>query len=454
MPPDIAEGAFMPAELPHIDWDAVTDEATRLLSEFIRIDTSNPPGREKAACDWLAGLLRNEGIDDIAFYDASDDREHGTDRMNMTATMRGDGTKAPLILLNHTDVVPVERQYWDFEPFSGAVANGTVYGRGALDMKSMGIMELMSMFIIKRHRLPYTRDIVYMALADEETGGSRGAEWIEKQHPELLDAEYVLNEGGWGTAEVFGVRRPAVNCSVSEKGPLWLKLVAEGRPGHASVPHDDNALDRLVRALRRVQDWARPVEVVPELREYFERLHRNRILAEGPTQPFMERLAERNPVARAILTNTVSATTIRAGMKHNVIPGIAEATLDCRLLPGTDEVAFTQQVRDVIDDPKVRVETVFASSTPASPIDTELFGVIESTVHDHVEEALVLPSVSAGFTDSRVFRKHGVTSYGFIPYILETQEMMTVHGHNERITIENLRLGTQILFETVRRICS
>jgi len=444
----------MPAEPPRIDWDAVTEEATRLLSEFIRIDTSNPPGREKAACDWLAGLLRREGIDDVAFYDASDDREHGVDRMNMTATMRGDGTKAPLILLNHTDVVPVERQYWDFEPFSGAVADGTIYGRGALDMKSMGIMELMAMFIIKRHGLPHTRDIVYMALADEETGGSRGAEWIEKHHPELLDAEYVLNEGGWGTAEVFGVRRPAVNCSVSEKGPLWLKLTAEGRPGHASVPHDDNALDRLVRALQRVQDWARPVQVVPELREYFERLHRNRILEEGPSQPFMEQLAGRNPVARAILTNTVSATTIHAGMKHNVIPGIAEATLDCRLLPGTDEVAFTQQVRDVIDDPKVRVETVFASSTLASPIDTELFGVIESTVHDHVEEALVLPSVSAGFTDSRVFRKHGVTSYGFIPYILETQDMMTVHGHNERITIENLRLGTQILFETVRRICS
>jgi acetylornithine deacetylase/succinyl-diaminopimelate desuccinylase-like protein len=444
----------MPSDLPRIDWDAVTEEATQLLSDFIRIDTSNPPGREKAACDWLAGVFRKEGLDDIAFYDASDGRDNGVDRMNMTVTMAGDRTKAPLILLNHTDVVPVERQYWNFEPFSGAVADGVIYGRGALDMKSMGVMEMMAMFLIKRHGLPHARDVVYMALADEEAGGSWGIDWIESHHPELLDAEYVINEGGWGTAEVFGVRRPAVNCSVSEKGPLWLKLTAEGRPGHASVPHDDNALDRLVRALQRVQDWARPVELVPELREYFERLHRNRVLDEGPSQAFMEKLAGRNPVARAILTNTVSATTIRAGMKHNVIPGIAEATLDCRLLPGEDPDAFTQLVRDVIADEKVRVETVFASSTPASPIDTELFGVIESTVHDHIEEALVLPSVSAGFTDSRVFRKHGITSYGFVPYILETQEMMTVHGHNERITVENLRLGTQILFETVRRICS
>lgn len=441
----------MPA--PQIDWDAVTDEATELLSQFIRIDTSNPPGRERAACEWLAGLFRADGIDEIAFYDASDASEHGADRMNMTATMRGDGSKRPLILLSHTDVVPVERQYWDFEPFSGAVADGTIYGRGALDMKSMGIMELMAMLLIKRHKLPHTRDIVYMALADEEAGGAWGIEFMERRHPETLEAEYVINEGGWGNAEVFGVRRPAFNASISEKGPLWLKLTAEGRPGHGSIPHGDNALERLVRALQKVQDWARPVTVVPELRGFFERLQRHQVL-DDISREGMEALAERNIVARAILTNTISTTTLHAGMKHNVIPGIAEATLDCRLLPGADHDAFTQQVRDVIADPKVRVESVFSSSTEASPVDTELFGLIEDVVHEHMEEALVLPSVSAGFTDSRVFRKHGVTSYGFIPILLEMEEAATFHGHNERIRIENLRLGTQVLFETVRRLCS
>lgn len=439
-------------DAPKLDWDALTEEATQLLADFIRIDTSNPPGREKAACDWLAGIFRREGIDDIAFYDASDASEHGAERMNMTATLAGDGRKQPLILLNHTDVVPVERQYWDFEPFSGAVVDGVIYGRGALDMKSMGIMELIAMLIIKRHNIPHSRDIVYMALADEEAGGRWGIEWVEQHHPELLDAEYVINEGGWGSAEVFGTRRPAFNCSISEKGPLWLKLIAEGRPGHGSVPHHDNALDRLVRALQKIQDWNRPVTMVPELREYFDRLYRNRILDE-PTQELMESMAGNNLLANAILTDTISATTIHAGMKHNVIPGIAEATLDCRLLPGTDPDAFTEKVREIIDDPKVRVETVFESSTPSSSIQTELFGIIEDVVHDHVEEALVLPSVSSGFTDSRVFRKHGVTSYGFIPYLLEQNEAMTVHGHNERITVENLRLGCQVLFETVRRLC-
>ena len=443
----------MSAGTPAIDWDGITEEATQLLSEFIRIDTSNPPGRERAACEWLAAIFRREGIDDVAFYDASDASEHGADRMNMTATLSGDGSKPPLILLSHTDVVPVERQYWDFEPFSGAVADGVIYGRGALDMKSMGIMELMAMLIIKRHGLPHARDIVYMALADEEAGGIRGIEWIERNQPQLLDAEFVINEGGWGNQEVFGTRRPAFNCSISEKGPLWLKLVAEGRPGHASVPHDDNALDRLVRALARVQDWSRPVTLIPELAAYFERLHRAGIVGEASLEA-MEKLASKNLLARAILSNTVSATTARAGFKHNVIPGIAEATLDCRLLPGVDPAEFTERVREVIDDPKVRIETVYASNTPASPSATELFGTIENVVRDNVEEALVLPSVSAGFTDSRVFRRHGVTAYGFVPVLLETEEAMTIHGHNERISVENLRLGTQILFETVRRICS
>ncbi len=444
----------MAAEPPNIDWDAITEEAMQLLSDFIRIDTSNPPGRERAACDWLAGIFRREGIDDIAFYDASDSSENGADRMNMTATMTGDGSKQPLVLLSHTDVVPVERQYWDFEPFSGAVADGVIYGRGALDMKSMGIMELMAMLIIKRHKLPHTRDIVYMALADEEAGGKWGIEWVEQHHPELLDAEYVINEGGWGTAEVLGTRRPSFNCSISEKGPLWLKLTAEGHPGHGSVPHPDNALERLVRALQRVQDWSRPVAVVPELRGYFDRLYRNRVLDAEPSQATMEKLAERNLLARAILTNTISTTTLHAGIKHNVIPAIAEATLDCRLLPGVDHERFTQDVREVVNDKKVRVEPVFSASTEASPTDTELFGLIENVVHDHVEEALVLPSLSAGFTDSRVFRKHGVTSYGFIPIVLEQEDAATIHGHNERITVDNLRLGTQILFETVRRLCN
>jgi acetylornithine deacetylase/succinyl-diaminopimelate desuccinylase-like protein len=435
---------------PQIDWDQITSEATDLLCQYIRIDTTNPPGGEEAAARWLADLLRAEGIDDITFYDASDADSPG--RLNMRARLAGNGSKRPIVLLNHTDVVPVEREGWDEDPFAGVVKDGVIWGRGAIDMKGMGIMELITLFLMKRHSVPHARDIVFFAVADEEAGSEYGVEFLARHHPESLDAEYVLNEGGWGSTELMGVRRPVFNCAVSEKGPCWLKLSADGRPGHGSVPHSDNALARLVRALQRIAEWQRPRQIVPELSEYFARAHEHGFMAEEPSDDAIAALAEKNPLINAITTNTISMTTARAGVKHNVIPARAEATIDCRLLPGTDSKAFIEEVRQIVDDPKVSIEPVLDSNTPPSPIDTELMETIKAVTRDFVEDAVVLPFVSAGFTDSRVFRRLGITSYGFIPVMLEPIEAVTVHGHNERLSIENLRLGCQMMFEVVRRI--
>ena len=437
---------------PRIDWDAVTQGATDLLSRYIAIDTTNPPGNEERAVRFLEDILRREGIDDITFYDASDAQSRG--RLNMRAVLRGDGSAGPLVLLNHTDVVPVERDGWDEDPFAGIVKDGVIWGRGALDMKGMGIMELMAFLLVHRHRVPHRRDIVFFAVADEEAGSEYGVEFLAREHPESLAADYVINEGGWGTTEVMGVRRPAFNCSVSEKGPCWLKLSTEGRPGHGSVPFEGGALDRLVRALSRVQQWQRPRSVVPELSEFFAQAHRHGFLAGEPTDEAIVRLGDGNPLIRAITSNTISLTGARAGVKHNVIPATAEATLDCRLLPGYDADAFIDELRAVIDDPDVRIEKVLVSSTPPSPVSSELMQVIEDVSREYVEEAVVLPSVSAGFTDSRVFRRLGTTSYGFIPVIVEPMEAATIHGHNERLSVDNLRLGCQVLFEVVRRICA
>ncbi len=437
---------------PQIDWDRVTEEATDILCHYLRIDTTSPPGNEAPAAHFLAELLRAEGIDDITFYDASDAGSPG--RLNMRAVLPGDGSARALVLLNHTDVVPVEREGWQEEPFAGLVKDGVVWGRGALDMKGMGVMELMAVFLMRRLGIAHRRDIVFFAVADEEAGSEYGVEFLDKHHPDSLEAEYVINEGGWGTLELMGQRRPVFNCAVSEKGPFWLRLIAEGPPGHGSVPHDANALDRLVRALHRIQEWQRPRALVPELSEYFARAHRHGFMDQEPTEEAVSRMADKNPLIRAITSNTVSLTTARAGVKHNVIPARAEATLDCRLLPGVDSQAFLGELRAVIDDAEVRIETELDSNTPPSPIDTELMEVIEGVVREHVEEAVVLPSVSAGFTDSRVFRRRGVTAYGFIPILLEPREAATIHGHNERLSIENLRLGCQVLFEVVRRISS
>ncbi len=436
-----------------IDWDAATEEATELLSQYIRINTTNPPGNEEPAARFLEKILRENGIDDISFYDASDETSKG--RLNMLARLPGDGSGGkPFVLVNHTDVVPVEREGWDEDPFAGLVKDGVIWGRGAVDMKGMGMMELTAMLQLKRQGIPLKRDIVFLAVADEEAGSDYGAEFLAREHPETLDAEFVLNEGAWGATDMMGSDRPAFNCAVSEKGPCWVKLTTAGRPGHGSVPHGDNALDRLLRALHNVQEWKRPRTVVPELAEFFAQAHEAGYVADEPSDGSIKELAERNPLISALTSNTISITTINSGVKHNVIPATAEATLDCRLLPGTDPDAFIEELRGVIDDPEVAIERVLVSSTPTSPIDTELMSAIKAVARDHVEDATVLPSVSTGFTDSRVFRSRGVTAYGFIPALMTAQESITIHGHNERITIENLRLGCQMIYDILLRTCT
>ena len=436
----------MTATEPRIDWDGAFEEALGILQEYLRIDTSNPPGRERLACDFLGEILEREGIE-YELFDAGDER------VSLRAVLSGDGSKEPLMLLNHTDVVPVEREYWDEEPFAGLIRNGEIWGRGTLDMKGLGVAELLTVLLLKRSGLPLARDIVFLAVADEEAGGTLGIEWLERLHPEALVAEYVINEGGGGTTELFGVKRPVFTVTTGEKGPLWLRLVAEGRAGHGSVPHDDNALDRLVRALGRLQEWEREPQLSSALEEYFERLERAGIYRGGTTIEDLQATAASDVRVRALLTNTISATTASAGIKHNVIPGRAEATIDCRLLPGVDADAFEAELARVIDDPKVRIERVFAGSSDTSTHDTELFATIESVVRELVEDAVVTPGVTAGFTDSRVFRNQGVVAYGFSGGLTPPNLARTVHGHNERMTLDSFRLSCQMIYEVTRRMC-
>ena len=432
---------------PRIDWDAAFEEALATLRAYLRIDTSNPPGRERAACEFLGGILEREGVP-FTLYDAGDDR------VSLRAALPGNGARPPLLLLNHTDVVPVQREYWDEDPFGGAVRGGEVWGRGALDMKGLGVAELTALLLLRRTGQPLARDLVFLAVADEETGGGRGIEWLAEHHPEALDAEYVINEGGGGTTELFGVERAVFTVATGEKGPLWLRLVAEGRPGHGSIPHEDNALDRLVRALGRLQAWERAPALSPVLAEYFARLERAGVYRDGTGIDELARTAERDPRVRALLTNTISATTAAAGVKHNVIPGRAEATLDCRLLPGTDADAFEAEVARVIDDPEVRVERVFAGASEASAHDTELFATIEAVARELVEDAVVTPGLTAGFTDSRVFRDRGAVAYGFSGGLTPPDLARTVHGHNERVTLDGFRLSCRMIYEIARRTCA
>lgn len=432
---------------PAIDWAALHEEAIDILCRYIQVDTSNPPGRERLACEFLGDILTREGIP-FDLYDAGDDR------VTLRAVLKGDGSARPLMLMNHTDVVPVQREFWEEEPFSGLIKDGCIWGRGALDTKGLGVSQLLTFLTIKRLGIPLKRDLVYFAVADEEAGSQFGMEWMEKHHPETLEVEYCINEGGGGVTEMFGVERPVFMVAVTEKGPLWLRVVAEGRPGHASVPHEDNALDRLVRALYNIQMWQRDLAVSPLLTEYFDRLKRAGVFQGDATVDGLKSAAESDPRIRALLSNTISLTTATAGIKHNVIPARAEATLDCRLLPGIRPDEFQHELERVIDDPKVRLERVFAGWSEANSFETELFAAIEQVAKEHVEDAVVVPGVTVGFTDSRVFRNRGVISYGFSGGLSDPEFSKTVHGHNERIDIESFKLSCQIIYEITRRMCA
>ncbi|HEX6032358.1 MAG TPA: M20/M25/M40 family metallo-hydrolase [Tepidiformaceae bacterium] len=437
----------MTAVEPSIDWDALFEEAVGVLCRYIRVDTSNPPGRERLACEFLGEILRREGIE-YELYDAGDDR------VSLRAVLKGDGSKRPFMLLNHTDVVPVEREFWEEDPFGGLVKDGFIWGRGALDMKGLGVAQLMTFLTLKRQGVPLARDVVFFAQADEEAGSEYGMRFLVREHLETLDAEYVINEGGGGITELFGVERPVYAIGVAEKGPLWLRLVAEGRPGHGSVPHEDNALDRLVRALHRVQAWEQPLTVPEVLSEYFARLSRAGIYKGDPTPDGLREEAASNERIRAMLMNTISATTVSAGIKHNVIPARAEATIDIRLLPGVDPAEFQAELERVIDDPKVRIEEVHVRSSDTNPFDTELFRVMEDVVHEFMEDAVVVPGMQVGFTDSSELRNLGRISYGFSGGLNTPELSRTVHGHNERVSLESFRLNCEMIYEVTRRMCA
>jgi acetylornithine deacetylase/succinyl-diaminopimelate desuccinylase-like protein len=430
-----------------INWDDVAAEAVQLLQRYIRVDTTNPPGNEERAADFLAVLLAAEGIESRKLLSAPG-------RANLVADLAADGEEKPLILLNHTDVVPVEAGQWSIDPFAGEVKDGYLWGRGALDMKGMGVLELMAVLTLKRRGVKLRRPVRFLAVADEEAGSEYGVEWLDREHPEVLDGAFVINEGGYGAESYLGSERPLFGVSMAEKSPLWLTLHATGKPGHGSAPHEDNVLDRMVRALHRVQTWQRPFLMTPPVADALQAAFAEGYIDSDPAASTPTQIAERYRSLRTLLSNTISATGLQTGVKHNVIPATASATLDCRLVPGYDAGRFIAELREVIDDPRIEIEVAFASQSPASPADTELHATIEAVCHEVMPEAAVLPRVTAGFTDSRAFRRHGVPAYGFVPMLLGPEEQGGMHGNNERISLANLRRGVEVMYRVVERVCA
>ncbi len=421
----------------------MTLEATSLLREYVRIDTSNPPGNEMKAVEFLSGLLRAEGID-------AQVAEAAPGRGNLFARI---GPPGPTIcLLNHTDVVPVENRYWSVDPFAGDLRGGSVWGRGTLDMKGMAIIELMSFVLVKRLGWPLRRGLSFLAVADEEAGSEFGAKWVAEHRPAWMDADLVINEGAYGMANLPGGTQ-LFQVAPTEKVPLWLRLTVQGRPGHGSVPHEDNCVERLVRALARLETWKQPLEITQVMRDHVMALAAAGLVRAKDDRD-IEAAAERSPGLRARLANTVVLTTISTGVKVNVIPSEAEATLDCRLLPHVDVDGFIAALRSTLADEHIGIEVLNQSTGAATGMDHEFISVVDDVVGEMVEGARLVPEMTSGFTDSRIFRQRGVASFGFIPCLIPPGELSGIHGHDERISVDNLRLGMQILTRVLQRLCA
>ena len=438
-----------------MDWDQLLDEAIHHLQEYLRIDTVNPPGNEIEGVKFFNKIFDVETIPCQTF-------EPSPGRGNLLATLKGNGEKRPVLLLNHMDVVPVEKEQWSVDPFAGVIRDGYLYGRGALDDKSMGIVEMMALLILKRKKVSLARDILFFATADEETGGGWGVDWAVENIPSLREAEYALNEGGYVILNEQGVA-DRYEISSGQKVLFQLQLKTKGTSGHGSMPRPDNPNVKLVQALEKVTKWETPYNLLPMVKEYFLKMAPKQPPEErrfyedierGLGDPAFSRRLTSNPIYNAMIRDTISLTILQGGSKVNVIPSESTAALDCRLIPGSSKENFLKKIKRRLGD-EVEVEVISESrSLPPSPFDTDLFRAIQRFAAVNDPGCPVVPHLLPGATDSRLLREKGIITYDFCPFRLTEKEMMIIHGNDERIALENLRSGMKMLVEILKEVAT
>ena len=419
--------------------ESMEDEAVKLLQNYLRVDTISPPGNESRAVDFFAKILEKEGIE----YDSA---ESAPGRGNLWARLKG-GDKPALILLHHSDVVPANEEYWDFDPLSGEIKDGYILGRGALDMKGTGISHFANFLALHRSGKKLNRDVIFIAAADEESGGNYGVGWLIENKPEIFEgAGLLLNEGGSGFRSNDQV---IFSIEITQKIPVWLRLTSIDQPGHGSSPRTTSSVSRIVEALHKI--WNNPFE--PRILPAVERVFQERSI--GLDEPmaseyrdiktsiqnpdFMKRLQLFSPSTHALTRETCSLTRMEGSNKINVIPPKAWAEIDCRILPDKTPKDFIKQITDLIDDSNIEVELLMSGYPGVSPMDSELYLAIEEFIVQNYPNSKLSPSVSTGFTDSRFTRGIGIASYGFNTYIYEGNESSSIHGNNEKINEKSFR---------------
>jgi len=418
------------------DWPAVEKHALDLLQKYVRIASVNPPANTAEAAALIRGELEAAGFEPKLYTSGPNGQT------NLIVRLAGrDRSKKPLLLLNHLDVVPVDSKAWGaIDPFGAAIKDGQIWGRGTLDMKGLAVDQMTALIELKRAGIVPPRDIVMLCTADEEAGGGLGIRWMLKNHPDEVDPAYVLDEGGAGSRDLFAHGKLIFGISVGEKQMLWLRLRAKGTAGHGSQPIAENANMILLEAIRKAMEMPAGEKQNP--------------VVELMSKAAGGALAE-NKFTGAIQGNTMSLTTLQSGVgspvKPNVIPSTAEATLDCRLLPGINAEEFESGVKARINDRRVTVERLTDPvDAGLSSAETLLFAALRKALLKEHPDAVVTPMLVPYGTDSVLLRKRGVPAYGFLPMTLDTATIATMHSDQERIPVAEFLRGIHIYFDVLK----
>ena len=441
-----------------MDEQKIREDAAATMCRYVQFDTTNPPGNEMPAALWVRDQITDRKItSDIKIH------EPLPGRGLVVARIAGSENLKPLMINHHIDVVAADPSQWPHPPFGGRVADGFVWGRGTLDTKGLGVMFLLALESLISEGVKFRRPIVFTAVPDEEPGGDNGMRWLVENHLKDIDPEWVWDEGSGGLKDVFG-KGIVFAVAVAEKQIYRFKLIAQGEPGHGSMPHANSANTRLIAALQRIIETSRPLKTGPASAAMFAGLASTQ---KFPASFLLSRLA--NPLAlklagkslaaekftNAVLRDTVSVNIIQAGYQINVIPERAEAHLDCRLLPETDAREFHEWLVSRIADDRVRIEMIQTSPPSGmAPVDNPFYRAVTSAIHKYAPGAGVFPLLMAGATDGRYWRERGYPAYGFTPMLLEKSDIGRVHGIDERISIDNLLLGIKMTRDMIRELCA
>jgi acetylornithine deacetylase/succinyl-diaminopimelate desuccinylase-like protein len=443
-----------------LDWNAVATETRTHLQRMIRINTVNPPGSELGLAKYLDETLTAEGIETHLF-------EPSPGRAAFVARLRGDGSRRPVIIMAHMDVVGVERAKWSVDPFAAEIKGGYLYGRGAIDDKGMLAANLETILLLKRHVVDtggrLSRDVIFVANSDEEAGGEYGMGWLVANHRELIDAEFAVNEGG--RTRIVKGKPLYVAVQNTEKVAHVVMVTARGPSGHASVPLEGNAVFRLGRALAAIGEHREPVKMTPTTRAFFGQLatvwpndRERRAMADVASRDAARvnrgaRVLVAIPVFDAVLRTGISATIVNGGIRANVIPTEATATLNIRTLPGQSIERAVARLRRAVKDSSVTLTiTERGEDSPASDFSSPMFRAIAETVRDLAPRMVTVPYMSTGATDSARLRRLGMQAFGILPFPMNPDDEDRMHGNDERIPLASLDFGTRLIYGAIHRV--